>query len=685
MQAGAIPRTGKLSAAEAARELLRGGAYDSNIGKYIEVQIERNKDISVGMLPPQQMYDESANKFAALLGVDVGRVKSVMKEVSSDDAILIHAMYYYFKGEALHTSVLAALKTAKAAGNLAADLDPERIAIISAKTLTNRTVADVEAAMKTGNVAAIRQQIEKYNDFNWVNGKNVPDSELKDTVQQWLDVNKPHLVQEVDLIDPATGLPRTGIPQELQDWARDGETFGYKVGMKMPGQLPEDAAWRVTRAPGKDGEILNVNPYSDFWVEGGDSAKKVGIFGAVNMAMTRGIRQERIMWSQRRKFITDAAKGSADGGVDIPPALGDRIWKALMYEAKDRFIQPRGMEPREMYQTAKRVLDDARKDNSAYDNLATKLTERQVVLTLLRATEGEVGLVGVTQKTTGAIKAFAPGSGANYWGRISERLYPLMRFTLNPVFQTMEAVEPHVLNSMRGIWVPLKRNDPVYQEALATRNAISQLIHLSDDPDGIAAETAEALAVQAYQGSQAAEKFGRGKISRWMPHIGERKDVAAAMETERIMGDHLYEAFKAILNKDGTDRFEAFWGDMERQFGTHNRGQIAKRWMATNFALQDVNGFQVATIDDILKMKTLGKRMRLNKGGDKGAYTFADVETVFDHVRSYDSSWTQGLRRERLRPDGTAYAPGEALLEDLKGHDPRGVVAGNQPQWAQQH
>ena len=657
MQKGAIPRTGKLSPTEAVRELLRGGAYDSNIGKYIELQVERNKDISVGMLPPQQMYDETVNKFAAILGVDSNEVRAVMKTVSSDDAILVHALYYYTKGEALHTTVLHALRDSKVAGKLNSIIDPERVAIISSRTLTNRTVKAVDDALAKGNVAALRQEMEKYNDFNWVHNKNVPDSELRDEVERWLDTNRPHLVQEVDLFDPVTGQPLANIPDELRMWAQDGETFGYKLGQKMPGEVPEDALWRVTRAPGADGEILNANPYSEFWVEGGDSAKRLNRFSATRMAMTRGIRQERIIWSQRRRFITDMAKGSEDGGVDIPPALGDRIFKALMYEAKNRYIQPRGMEPQEMYSTARRVLDDARRDNAAYGNLATKLTERQVVLTLLRATQGEVALVGVTQKVTGGIKAYAPGSGANYWGRISERLYPLMRFTLNPVFQTMELTEPYILNSMRGIWTPLKRDSPVYQEALATRNAITQMVHHGlDNPDGLAAETAEALATQAYQGSEATAKFGRNRFMRWMPHIGERKDVAAAMETERIMGDHMYIAFQQILGP----KFEAYWGDMERNFGTNNRGKIAKRWMAANFALQDVNGFEVATVDDILKMKTVGKRFRLNKNGDRGAYTFGDVERIFDHVRSYDGAWTQGLRSER------GLEAGEALLEDLR-------------------
>ena len=152
MQRNAIPRTGKLSPTEAIREMLRGGVYDTNVGKYIQVLIEKNKDISVGLLPPEQMYDETVNKFASMLGVDAQRVRSVVKSVSSDDAILVHALYYYTKGEALHTGVLRALRAAKEAGSLPADIDPERIAVISSKTLTDKTAHVVDDALATGNV-----------------------------------------------------------------------------------------------------------------------------------------------------------------------------------------------------------------------------------------------------------------------------------------------------------------------------------------------------------------------------------------------------------------------------------------------------------------------------------------------------------------------------------------------------
>ena len=135
------------------------------------------------------------------------------------------------------------------------------------------------------------------------------------------------------------------------------------------------------------------------------------------------------------------------------------------------------------------------------------------------------------------------------------------------------------------------------------------------------------------------------------------------METKRLLGDNLYTAFKQIKG----DEFEAFWGDLEHMFGTSNRGEVAMRWMALNFSLQNHDGFRVMIVQDILKNKNIGKRLRMTKDGSMGSYTHGDVEAVFDAVRENDGSWQGGLRRDAVKADGTKYAPGEKLMEDLRG------------------
>jgi hypothetical protein len=656
MRTGAVAKVSTLNPTELSRYTLMNKGFDSNLGKYVELHIEKTKDLTVGTLPYDQMYNQTVAKLAAILEVDPSLVAQRLTKVDQDTAIAVHGAYYYAKGAKLHTDVVAGLRASTTP--LPSDINPDTLTMISPRTLTKLKAKDLRAVLKTGNVDTIRATIERFDDFNWVNRNNVTDADLKNTITGWLDEAEPTLVDEINLIDPNTGQLRAQLPEVLRDWASDAQVQGYGLGNKMGDDLPLEALWRVTRD--KKGNWLNANPWMDFWAEGSDPIKKVSRWERLRMATTRSVRQERILWSQRRRFITDMAQMSDENGVALPPKLSERIFEALMYEAKERYIQPRGMEPREMMGAVKKVIDDARNHSAEWDNLAGRLTERQVVLGFLRAMEGDVRLVGGTQKLTGGVKARAPGAAANYWGQISERLYPLMRFTLNPVFQAMELTEPYIFNYMRGIRTPLRRNSQGFQEGLASRNATHQLITHSDQPDGMIAETAEALALGTYQHATAAAKFGRRSWwSRWGTHTAERKDAALGLEVRRIIGDNLHAAFKEIKG----DQFERFWADLEYQFGSVDRATVAERWLAQNLSLQDMDGNRVGLVSDLMNPKNIGQRLRLSKDGRKGVFTFGDVEEVLDSVMA-ELPTPRGLYRERRAASGAAR--GDTLIEDLR-------------------
>ena len=71
--------------------------------------------------------------------------------------------------------------------------------------------------MQAGDAEALRSAVEQYDDFNWMNRNNVPDKELMETIENWLEINRPHLVQEMNLRD-VNGNLLPGLPQELVDW-----------------------------------------------------------------------------------------------------------------------------------------------------------------------------------------------------------------------------------------------------------------------------------------------------------------------------------------------------------------------------------------------------------------------------------------------------------------------------------
>ena len=668
---GAVPISGSFNVTEDIQQVMKGGGYDTNLGKMVEAHVERTKDIRVASLPQQARNAETAKKLASLLDVSAEEAAARLGTVSVDTAMAVHGLYYYRKGTQLHANVLNALRTSKAKMPKGVVIKPDQTLMITPRTLTNKRVTALDAALKARDIGKVRAIAEGFDDFNWLSETTVPNEDLLELVGDWLDVNRGFLPEEIVLIDPKTGKLIPGLPPELEAWAKDMEGgFGYGLANGLPTDAPLEAKWRITR--NKNGVIKNAQPWLNFWAEGVPAAQKLSRWQEFTMAYTRGIRGERIWWNQRRRFITDMASGEA-GNLAVPPALADRLFRALMSEAQRGNLLPRGMSPDEMMEAAGRVLKDNRNHSSGFNNVAGKLTERQLVNSFLRAMEGDVRLVGATQKVTGRIKSAAPGSSQNYWGQLSERLYPLMRFTLNPVFQTMELFEPYILDYMRGIPLPLRRSSEKYQQGLATHNAVRQLIHSSTDPDGLLAENMEMNALRINQAVEARTRFGSrtfwGKVRGLRgakPAVQERKAAAVGLQARKVIGDNLYRAFREMkTTADGdASEFNRFWGGLEYEYGTVDVAEVSERWIAQNLGLMDADGRMVSLVADLQNPVNLGRRLRLTTDGSRpGDYTYGDVEKMLDNVREYKG---ETKRTGRLRPDGTEYEPGEALLEDLK-------------------
>jgi hypothetical protein len=659
---GAVPHLGTANVSESIQQATEAGAYDTNIGKFVETHIEKTKDIRVAALPPLQRAQETVAKLAAILEVDPKVVAQKLKvtadsagKVDADMAMAVHGMYYYRKGKQLHTSVMDAINTAVQKGTLPADIEPHDLTMVTPRTLTNLRVAALDAALKAKNVGQVRAIIESFDDFNWANGQVLPDSEVITAITDYLNVNRSHLPREIPLLD-ANGKVRAGLPSELEQWAEDGETFGYGLANGMPAGAPLDAQWRVTH--NANGSIRNAKPWLQFQAEGIATPKRLSRWDSARMQMFRGIRGERIIWNQRRRFITDMASTEA-GNVALPPALADRIFKSLMFEAQEGRLLPRGMAPEQMMDAVKAVLDDARNHSGQWGNLSGRLTERQVVTGFLRAMEGDVSLVGATQKATGLIKARAPGARSNYWGQLSEKLYPLMRFTLNPIFMGMEMTEPYILNYMRGTPLPLSRTSAKFEQGLASYNAARQFIFLSDGPDGLLAQSAEMNALKVGTAAMAREHFGPqtffGRIKGVRPDIANRKQAAAGLQYRHLVGQNLKRAFKEMKG----DKFDDFWGGLAYEYGSFDDAVIAERWMASNLSLMDKDGRKVGLVMDLMNLKNVGQgRIRLTTDGSRpGDFTFGDVEDLFDSVATQKGLPTRASE---------GLPPGEALKRDLQ-------------------
>lgn len=671
-----------LSPTEAARAILRGGAYDTNVGKHMELLIHKNKPAMFVRAAGEtkEMLDarvlaESRSKLQSLLGPEWDPNTLKAGDLSEDMAALIHSAYYYGTGAKFYNEVVPAMQAAKAAGTLPPTIaDPERLTMLTERQLTAQRAEAVEAAIKAKNVDVLRSLISKYREFDWLDGSKVDGQDLIDKVQDWLNVNKATLSRELDLTDPATGVRYAGLPKELDEWLADADKgFGYTLAEGPPANVPRPDLYGAVR--NADGVLEGMVPWLDFlpnpseiaagaWAAG-KAPSKVGSYLS---NMTQHIRQERIRWEGRRRFITDMSKGSDSNGLDVAPAASHKLWNAIMSEAEHQRVQPRGLGPEDFARIVRASIADAKKVQDGQTLALENLSHHQVMNALLRATQGDLWTVGGTQWFTGRWKTYMPGAGQNLWGQIAEKLYPTVRFALNPVFQVQELAEPYILNRMRGVAAPLDRNSAQFKEALATHNAIMKLARTSMEPDGMLSESAEYLRLYAADYLGTRQAFGAntwwGRFSAKMrPGIGERKAALAALEAKQLFGDRFY---RTGLSLYGETEWRARFALMEQDALSLDKGDVAMKWMALNMHLSDANGSEVEDILDLLNPHNLGKRLRVTHAETPGAMTFAQIERTIDGVEQYNDGRTVPLYRQRTDAAGKPFAHGGALLDELR-------------------
>src|SRR5262245_23442435 len=163
---------------------------------------------------------------------------------------------------------------------------------------------------------------------------------LLDLLDRWIADNEDAVLKDIQTIDPATGLIRSDLPGPLQDWLRRGQEFGYTVALSPPENAPLTALWRATKDD--EGRILAARPWLPFMTEGAVAANP-GKWQRTKAYMFRGIRHERILYANRRRFIRNMIINQG-----VPPALSRRIFRQIMVEAGERGVSARGLESREL-------------------------------------------------------------------------------------------------------------------------------------------------------------------------------------------------------------------------------------------------------------------------------------------------------------------------------------------------
>ncbi len=142
----------------------------------------------------------------------------------------------------------------------------------------------------------------------------------------------------------------------------------------------------------------------------------------------------------------------ARGGVT--PGQLDRIMDELVTVAMDEGVSARGLARNKIEDAFFRAFQDYSGPGSLkvfgeswVGNLAVPGVEKfDPVKAIMFAFEGNLNKVGLTQKFTGGLKYYMPSLA-----RITDNLYPEIRFKRNPLYWLQEWLESPTLNKARGI------------------------------------------------------------------------------------------------------------------------------------------------------------------------------------------------------------------------------------------
>jgi hypothetical protein len=188
----------------------------------------------------------------------------------------------------------------------------------------------------------------------------------------------------------------------------------------------------------------------------------------------------------------------------------------------------------------------------------------------MRAFEGNLARVGLSQKATGALKTAGSERG-NLVAQVAERIYPTVKFRLSPLFQLQELVESKVWNALRGV-LP----QPASPDIAKMYEELSQLPEVR--------HFTEAGHFLHLWGSEAVTRaMGTdtilGRALQRVPNIADSKRRAQAAQIIAEHGPAFEDAVNTINPK--------FWRTMTDAYGTTDPRAVAEAFMAERFDLMD--------------------------------------------------------------------------------------------------
>ena len=563
---------------------------------------------------------EEARKRLELLGASPDEAVELSAKLDRDGAALIDAAYFGHTTEEFLAARDMAIKSALP--------DAERLTPIGPRQLTMQGARGVLDKLDNGDMDAVRADVERYGDLFSNVAADQSDADLRQQVTalltDWIDNN----ALPAELTDAQIAKLGPG----LGDWVARNSDLGYR-----PALRPEQM-WRVTEA---DGQVVGISAWTELIGTASD-IKPYNRFTVAKDFLFHEVRGTRIMNDAR---IRMAQHLSSKYG--IPQDRANALFSRVIRFSRENNVTPRGLDGEQIWNLVR--------THGLPQDIQDAIGHRGAVEALNIAFEGRTRHVGATQKFTGKLKS-GMGGQTNWLGVMTEKIYPLVRFTLNPLFQMQELMEPFILNIMRGV-------KPGFQPDTVMVNGEKfsydeQTLHLADmlfrDSKYAPADQIE-YGRSALWGAEAGRKL-MGPSTR-LGKLGNMLSVGGRLNVKRVKEVNTARALRRELGKRLTDSWAqvdpSFMPKMMAHYKTDDAGEVGVRWLLEK-ASRGLAGPDLQNYDnfiELLKAPDLGERAAIDLDGV--VTMFEDVETVADlQLRVRSGELTQDIFRNRMIEKG---------------------------------
>jgi len=326
----------------------------------------------------------------------------------------------------------------------------------------------VEAAVSKRKVAWARAASRQFEDIRNIETRGVGRADhlqIKDVLDEAVRNDAMHSAAGADDLERLKQLWATigGSTDEINDLIRSTEKNGYRLGVAPADNLLTVPVKSVIVENGVPKVIITktlqpfVDVTSDFidGFQGLANRPRVGYFNGMLKRLFSPVDQARIQGSARQRMLVSLAPWMTPDEIVQFDSEINQIASQQRLGVRG-LVSPTGSDSqvtKAADDVIRRLSGDSLRDRIVQARNAGVPSGLDIDTVLLRAYAGDISTSGVTQWLTGQIKARGiPGIGmGKSIAVLTERFYPTLKYSVNPVFWLQEIIESPFFAEGRGI------------------------------------------------------------------------------------------------------------------------------------------------------------------------------------------------------------------------------------------